>query len=156
ATGSFVAEVRFDVGTTALGAYSITLTFPADVLAISPSSAVAGGDPAVPTLSDGSPNPFSTRPTVVNLTTPGAARIGAIQTASLTEPSGVVSVAKITFTVLATNPSATISLSASLTDASTSSTFATVTASCSLPVTGPTTTTSSTTTSTSTTTHATT
>src|SRR5204863_3751214 len=66
----------------------------------------------------------------------GTARIAAFQAASLTEPTGVVSVAKITFTVLAANPSATISLSGLLIDAVTLFP-STVTASCSVAVTGP-------------------
>src|SRR5437763_389072 len=85
----FVAGVTIDVGTTtALGAYSAMVTYDPAVLTI---AAVDGGDTAE----------FSGRPTT-NTPTPGATNIAAFQVMNVTSPKGVVSVAKITFSVAAT------------------------------------------------------
>ena len=84
----FVAGVTIDVGTTtALGAYSAMVTYDPAVLTI---AAVDGGDTAE----------FSGRPTT-NTPTPGATNIAAFQVMNVTSPKGVVSVAKITFSVAA-------------------------------------------------------
>ncbi len=77
-------EVTIAVGTTPLGAYSI----------------VVGHDPAVLTLASvagGTTTEFSGRPTT-NTPMPGTANLAAYQSASLTSPTGVVSVAMITTT----------------------------------------------------------
>src|SRR2546427_2095817 len=84
----FTIEVAIDVGTTPLGAYSIAVTY----------------DPAVLTLASiggGSTAEFSGKPTT-NTPTPGTTNLSAFQSASLTSPTGVVSVAMITFSVAAT------------------------------------------------------
>src|SRR3989441_7657459 len=84
----FTIEVAIDVGTTPLGAYSIAVTY----------------DPAVLTLASvggGNTTEFSGKPTT-NTPTPGTTNLSAFQSASLTSPTGVVSVAMITFSVAAT------------------------------------------------------
>ena len=86
-------EVTIAVGTTPLGAYSI----------------VVGHDPAVLTLASvagGTTTEFSGRPTT-NTPMPGTANLAAYQSASLTSPTGVVSVARITFNVTASTSTTT-------------------------------------------------
>src|SRR5882724_13260063 len=86
-------EVTIAVGTTPLGAYSI----------------VVGHDPAVLTLSSvakGTTTEFSGTPTT-NTPMPGTANLAAYQSASLTTPTGVVSVAMITFNVTASTSTTT-------------------------------------------------
>ena len=84
----FVTELTIDVGpTTALGAYSVTLTSDPAVVTV---AAVAGGMTAA----------FSGTPTT-DTPTPGTRNITALQSSSLDSPKGVVSVAMITFDVVA-------------------------------------------------------
>ncbi len=73
----FTIDVTIDVGTTALGAYSIVVTY----------------DPAVLTLvsvGGGNTTEFSGKPTT-NTPTPGTTNLNAFQSTSLTSPTGVVS-----------------------------------------------------------------
>src|SRR5438445_8338944 len=84
----FTTEVTIDVGTTPLGGYSIVVTYDPAVLTL---ASVAGGSTAE----------FSGTPTT-NTPTPGATNLSAFQSASLTSPTRVVSVAMITFNVAAT------------------------------------------------------
>src|SRR5438093_3359544 len=93
AGAQFVTEVTIDVGTTPLGAYEIAVTYDPAVLTV---ASVAGGSTAQ----------FSGSPTT-NTPTPGTTNISAFQSASLTMPTGVVSVAMITFNVAATASAAT-------------------------------------------------
>ena len=86
-------EIAINVGTTPLGAYSIVVTYDPAVLTV---ASVAGGSTAQ----------FSGSPTT-NTPTPGTTNISAFQSASLTMPTGVVSVAMITFNVAATASAAT-------------------------------------------------
>src|SRR5439155_363980 len=137
----FVAGVTIDVGTTtALGAYSAMVTYDPAVLTI---AAVDGGDTAE----------FSGRPTT-NTPTPGATNIAAFQVMNVTSPKGVVSVAKITFSVAAIASTTTsIGLSVeSLFDTNDVNILPITANGCSVSVTGsvPTTTTTITTTTTTT------
>src|SRR5438309_5389693 len=84
----FTTAVTIDVGTTPLGGYSIVVTYDPVVLTL---ASVAGGSTAE----------FSGRPTT-NTPTPGTTNLAAFQSASLTSPTGVVSVAMITFSVAET------------------------------------------------------
>src|SRR2546427_113065 len=84
----FTIEVAIDVGTTPLGAYSIAVTYDPAVLTL---ASVSGGNTAE----------FSGKPTT-NTPTPGTTNLNAFQSASLTSPTGVVSVAMITFDIGAT------------------------------------------------------
>src|SRR6266403_2122547 len=84
----FTTEVTIDVGTTPLGGYSIVVTYDPAVLTL---ASVAGGSTAE----------FSGRPTT-NTPAPGTTNLAAFQSASLTSPTGVVSVAMITFSVAET------------------------------------------------------
>ena len=84
----FTIEVAIDVGTTPLGAYSIAVTYDPAVLTL---ASVSGGNTAE----------FSGKPTT-NTPTPGTTNLSAFQSVSLTSPTGVVSVAMITFSVAAT------------------------------------------------------
>ena len=84
----FTIEVAIDVGTTPLGAYSIAVTYDPAVLTL---ASVAGGNTAE----------FSGKPTT-NTPTPGTTNLSTFQSVSLTSPTGVVSVAMITFSVAAT------------------------------------------------------
>ncbi len=86
-------EIAINVGTTPLGAYEIAVTYDPAVLTV---ASVAGGSTAQ----------FSGSPTT-NTPTPGTTNISAFQSASLTMPTGVVSVAMITFNVAATASAAT-------------------------------------------------
>ena len=88
AGAQFVTEVTIDVGTTPLGAYEIAVTYDPAVLTV---ASVAGGSTAQ----------FSGSPTT-NTPTPGTTNLSAFQSSSLTSPTGVVSVAMITFDVAAT------------------------------------------------------
>src|SRR5205809_4499706 len=81
-------EIAINVGTTPLGAYEIAVTYDPAVLTV---ASVAGGSTAQ----------FSGNPTT-NTPTPGTTNLSAFQSASLTSPTGVVSVAMITFNVAAT------------------------------------------------------
>src|SRR2546426_951576 len=81
-------EIAINVGTTPLGAYSIAVTYDPAVLTV---ASVAGGSTAQ----------FSGSPTT-NTPTPGTTNLSAFQSSSLTLPTGVVSVAMITFNVAAT------------------------------------------------------
>jgi len=81
-------ELAIDVGTTPLGAYSIAVTYDPAVLTL---ASVAGGSTAE---FSGNPRP--------NTPTPGTTNLSAFQSASLTSPTGVVSVAMITLDVAAT------------------------------------------------------
>ena len=85
----FVAELTIDVGpTTALGAYSGALTYDPGVVTV---ASVAGGNTTE----------FSGTP-ATNTPTPGMTTIAAFQSSSLDSPKGVVSVALISFHVVAT------------------------------------------------------
>src|SRR5438552_3063876 len=86
-------EIAINVGTTPLGAYEIAVTYDPAVLTV---ASVAGGSTAQ----------FSGNPTT-NTPTPGTTNLSAFQSASLTSPTGVVSVAMITFNVAATARPAT-------------------------------------------------
>src|SRR5438093_80104 len=139
----FVAGVTIDVGTTtALGAYSAMVTYDPAVLTI---AAVDGGDTAE----------FSGRPTT-NTPTPGATNIAAFQVMNVTSPKGVVSVAKITFSVAAIASTTTsIGLSVeSLFDTNDVNILPITANGCSVSVTGSVPTTTTTITSTTTTTQA--
>src|SRR5437773_2070265 len=139
----FVAGVTIDVGTTtALGAYSAMVTYDPAVLTI---AAVDGGDTAE----------FSGRPTT-NTPTPGATNIAAFQVMNVTSPKGVVSVAKITFSVAAIASTTTsIGLSVeSLFDTNAVNILPITANGCSVSVTGSVPTTTTTITSTTTTTQA--
>ena len=139
----FVAGVTIDVGTTtALGAYSAMVTYDPAVLTI---AAVDGGDTAE----------FSGRPTT-NTPTPGATNIAAFQVMNVTSPKGVVSVAKITFSVAAIASTTTsIGLSVeSLFDTNAVNILPITANGCSVSVTGSVPTTTTTITSTITTTQA--
>src|SRR5438094_838674 len=139
----FVAGVTIDVGTTtALGAYSAMVTYDPAVLTI---AAVDGGDTAE----------FSGRPTT-NTPTPGATNIAAFQCMNVTAPKGVVSVAKITFSVAAIASTTTsIGLSVeSLFDTNAVNILPITANGCSVSVTGSVPTTTTTITSTTTTTQA--
>src|SRR5438094_4481143 len=139
----FVAGVTIDVGTTtALGAYSAMVTYDPAVLTI---AAVDGGDTAE----------FSGRPTT-NTPTPGATNIAAFQCMNVTAPKGVVSVAKITFSVAASASTTTsIGLSVeSLFDTNDVNILPITANGCSVSVTGSVPTTTTTITSTTTTTQA--
>jgi len=81
----FATGLTIDVGTTALGAYSITVVYDPAVLTI---AAVNGGDATK----------FSAKP-ATKKPTPGMTNIAAFQSSSLTSPTGVVNVAKVTFDV---------------------------------------------------------
>ena len=81
-------EIAIDVGTTPLGAYSMAVTYDPAVLTV---ASIAGGSTAE----------FSGNPTT-NTPTPGTTNLSGFQSASLTSPTGVVSVAMITFNVAAT------------------------------------------------------
>src|SRR5207247_6457563 len=84
----FVTVLTIDVPpTTTLGAYSVTLTSDPSVVTV---AAVAGGMTAA----------FSGTPTT-DTPTPGTRNITALQSSSLDSPKGVVSVAMITFDVVA-------------------------------------------------------
>src|SRR2546422_11562538 len=89
----FTTEVTIDVGATPLGGYSIVVTYDPAVLTL---ASVAGGSTAE----------FSGRPTT-NTPKPGTANLAAYQSASLTSPTGVVSVAMITFNVTASTSTTT-------------------------------------------------
>src|SRR5437762_1536340 len=139
----FVAGVTIDVGTTtALGAYSAMVTYDPAVLTI---AAVDGGDTAE----------FSGRPTT-NTPTPGATNIASFQVMNVTSPKGVVSVAKITFSVAAIASTTTsIGLSVeSLFDTNAVNILPITANGCSVSVTGSVPTTTTTITSTTTTTQA--
>src|SRR5437762_3453109 len=139
----FVAGVTIDVGTTtALGAYSAMVTYEPAVLTI---AAVDGGDTAE----------FSGRPTT-NTPTPGATNIASFQVMNVTSPKGVVSVAKITFSVAAIASTTTsIGLSVeSLFDTNAVNILPITANGCSVSVTGSVPTTTTTITSTTTTTQA--
>src|SRR5439155_1035566 len=139
AGAQFVTEVTIDVGTTPLGAYSIAVTYDPAVLTV---ASVAGGSTAQ----------FSGSPTT-NTPTPGTTNISAFQSSSLTLPTGVVSVAMITFNVVATASTITaISLTATTNTNTTSTTILPTTTTTSTMSAISTTTTSTTTTPTSTTT----
>src|SRR5437870_5093774 len=81
-------EIAINVGTTPLGAYSIAVTYDPAVLTV---ASIAGGSTAQ----------FSGNPTT-NTPTPGTTNLSGFQSASLTSPTGIVSVAMITFDVAAT------------------------------------------------------
>src|SRR5262245_37857901 len=80
-------EVTVDVGTTPLGAYSLTATYDSTVMTI---ASVAGGNSAEfggpPTTNPGT---FAS----------GSTKVSAFQTSSLTGPTGIVSVTRLTFNV---------------------------------------------------------
>src|SRR5207247_6890117 len=84
----FTIEIAIDVGTTPLGAYSIAVTYDPAVLTL---AAVTGGNTAE----------FAGKPTT-NKPTPGTANLSALQSASLTSPTGVVSIAMLTFDIVKT------------------------------------------------------
>src|SRR5206468_8728208 len=81
----FTIEVAIDTGTTPLGAYGITITYDPAVLTI---ASVTGGNTSE----------FATQPTTNTTTfTTGSTPISAFQQFNATGPSGVVSVAHVTF-----------------------------------------------------------
>jgi hypothetical protein len=132
-------EITVDVGTTPLGAYSVTVNYDPAVLTI---ASVAGGD--TPEFS-GSPttNPGSF--------TNGTTTVSAFQTASLTRPTGVVSIARVTFNAVGPETT-TVGLTVrSLFDTNANPISVTATG-CMVTVTGGSTTTTSSTTTSSTTT----
>jgi len=139
----FMTEVTIDVGTVPLGAYSITVTYNPAVVAI---ASVAGGTTAE----------FAGSPTTnpASFTT-GTTNIAAFQTSSLTGPTGVVSVARITFNVVATvNTTATIGLTVQSLFDTNSSPISATSSGCMVMVTGGTGTTTTTTAAATTTTAA--
>jgi len=73
--------------TTALGAYGITLTYDPNIVTV---ASVAGGDTSE----------FSSTPTS-NTGVPGTTNVSSFQTSSLIAPTGLVSVAKVTFDAVA-------------------------------------------------------
>ena len=81
-------EVTVDVGTTPLGASSITLTYDPAFLTV---ASAAGGRTTE----------FAGTPTT-NTPTPGTTNVATLQAGSLGSPTGRVSVARITFDVMAT------------------------------------------------------
>jgi hypothetical protein len=87
-------DVTIDVGTTPLGAYSVTVTYDAAVLAV---VSVAGG-----TTTEFAGTPTTSTPA------PRTANIAALQTTSLSSPTGSVSVAKINFDVVGTASTPTV------------------------------------------------
>src|SRR5438445_320822 len=135
----FTTEVTIDVGTTPLGGYSIVVTYDPAVLTL---ASVAGGSTAE----------FSGRPTT-NTPTPGTTNLAAFQSASLTSPTGVVSVAMITFSVAETASTTTdIGLTVkNLFDTDSNPILPATGTGCSVAVTGVVSTTTSTSTSTTTT-----
>src|SRR5438876_1153471 len=89
----FVTEVTVDVGTTPLGSYSITLTYDGAVL-------------TVVSVASGNTSEFAGTPTNNKNVCNGTnceTRITAFQSASTTGPTGVVSVAKVTFSAVASS-----------------------------------------------------
>src|SRR5881296_1303438 len=93
AGAQFVTEVTIGVGTTPLGSYGVTLTYDGAVLTV---VSVAGGNTAE----------FSGTPTNNKNVCSGTnceTRISAFQNASTTGPTGVVSVAKVTFSAVASS-----------------------------------------------------
>src|SRR6266566_5220386 len=89
----FVTEVTVDVGTTPLGSYSITLTYDGAVL-------------TVVSVASGNTSEFAGTPTNNKNVCNGTnceTRIAAFQSASTTGPTGVVSVAKVTFSAVASS-----------------------------------------------------
>src|SRR5947207_2707765 len=86
-------EMTIAVGTTPLGAYSIVVGYDPSVLTL---ASVAGG-----TTTEFSGTPTTSTPM------PGRANLAAYQSASLTSPTGVVSVAMITFNVTASTSTTT-------------------------------------------------
>ena len=141
-TGAQIAtEVTVDVGTMALGAYSLTVAYDPTVMTI---ASVEGGNSAefagTPTTNAGS---FAS----------GSTKIAAFQTSGLTGPTGVVSVTRLTFNVGGTIATTTaLGLAVDhLFDTSSNPISATATG-CLVRITGGTATSSTTTTSSSTTT----
>src|SRR5438132_834177 len=135
----FTTEVTIDVGTTPLGGYSIVVTYDPAVLTL-------------PSVAGGSTAEFSGRPTT-NTPTPGTTNLAAFQSASLTSPTGVVSVAMITFSVAETASTTTdIGLTVkNLFDTDSNPILPATGTGCSVAVTGVVSTTTSTSTSTTTT-----
>jgi hypothetical protein len=90
-----VAEVTVDVGTMPLGAYSLTVTHDPTVMT---NASVAGGNgvefAGTPTTNTGS-------------VASGSTKISAFQTSSLTGPTGIVSVSRLTFNVGGTTATTT-------------------------------------------------
>lgn len=77
-------EVFLDVGNAALGAYTLTLTFPSDRVQV---ESVTGGDTS----------PFTSPPFVNPQSfSSGKTRLSAFQAQSMSSPTGAVSVAKVT------------------------------------------------------------
>src|SRR5213594_1027350 len=132
-------EIAIDVGTTPLGAYSIAGTYDPAVLTV---ASIAGGSTAQ----------FSGNPTT-NTPTPGTTNLSGFQSASLTSPTGVVSVAMITFSVAETASTTTdIGLTLkNLFDTDSNPILPATGTGCSVAVTGVVSTTTSTSTSTTTT-----
>ena len=124
-------EVAIDVGTTPLGAYSIAVMYDPAVLTL---VSVAGGSAA-----DFSGNPRTNTPT------PGTTNLSAFQSASLTSPTGVVSVAMITFDVAASATTAIGLTVKTLFDTNSVAILPATGAGCSVSVTGAGSTTTSTT-----------
>lgn len=91
----FISEVSIDVGTTPLGAYTVEITYDKNVVTI---ASVAGGT-----------TPEFSGPPVTNSAdfTSGRTRISAFNSASVTAPTGVVSVARVTFNAVGTAGSST-------------------------------------------------
>ena len=88
--------VTIHVGTTPLGAYSVTVRYDAKFLAL---ASVAGG-----TTTEFAGTPMTSTPA------PGAINIAALQATSLSSPTGGVSIAKITFDVVGSASTTTIGL----------------------------------------------
>src|SRR6266446_2087003 len=139
----FTAEVTIDVGSSPLGSYGVTLSYDGTLLTV---VSVAGGSTAE----------FSTTPTNNKNVCSGSScqtLISGLQTTSLAGPTGVVSVAMVTFGVVASsNTLAPIGLTVrSLFDTGGNAIAITGSVGCTVSVTGPTTTTTTSTTSTTTT-----
>ena len=127
------AEVRIDIAAPrALGAYSIMLTYDPTVVKI---ASAAGG----------TAREFSAAP-ALNTTDRGTTNISAFQSVSLASPTGKVSVARITFDVVATaRTTASIGLTVNhLFDTDSMPILPATGAGCSVSVTGPTSTSTST------------
>ena len=125
-------DISVNVGSTPLGAYSVTVTYDPAVLTI---ASVAGGS---------SPE-FSGSPTTNSGSfTSGSTNISAFQTTSLTGPTGIVSIARPTFNAVGPAASTTVGLTVrSLFDTNSNPISVTATG-CVVAVTGGGTTTSST------------
>src|SRR5262245_12440027 len=81
----FTSEITINVGTRVLGAYNVSITYDSSVVTV---ASVAGG----------TTNEFSATPTTNDADfSSGTTHVAGFNGTSLTSPTGVVSVAKVTF-----------------------------------------------------------